>query len=79
MFCKARDPEVAEPPCLGAVGVEGPVDATAMREFSRHHCYFSGGPFLVHATDPEVLGAVRRGDCWLSRLESEWWLGFDPS
>jgi len=35
-----------------------------------------GGWSLAHARDPEIVAAIQRGDAFLSRLESEWWIPF---
>lgn len=35
-----------------------------------------GGWSLAHARDLEIVAAIQKGDAFLSRLESEWWIPF---
>ncbi len=35
-----------------------------------------GGWMMVHARDHEIVAAIQRGDAFISRLESEWWIPF---
>lgn len=36
--------------------------------------YSSSGWVLVHARDPELLGAILAGHAFLTRLDAEWWI-----
>ncbi len=61
----------------GSVAVSGQLDPPSVRAYSDGRCLFhdGGGSWtLVHARDSDVAGAIHRGDAFLSRLESEWWI-----
>ena len=62
----------------GADAIEGLVDPAFVREYADRHCYFTTDDswFLIHSRDPELRAAMHRGDCFVSRMEAEWWLGF---
>ena len=66
----------------GTVAVVGQSEQRWLREITDAHatsgCLSLG--MLIHAKDPEIAGAVQRGDSLLSPLDGEWWLRFasDP-
>jgi hypothetical protein len=66
----------------GAVAVTGQSEPRWLREITDAHATFGCHSLgvLIHAKDPEISGAVQRGDSSLSRLDGEWWLRFaaDP-
>ena len=59
----------------GVVALTGRLDPRHLSEmygpFSVKH---TGNWFLVHAREPELERAVHKGEAFLTRLESEWWL-----
>jgi hypothetical protein len=73
LFAEARE--------AGADAVEGLMDPPLMREYSAAGCFFRSdhSTFLLHARDESLAAAVRSGDCFLSRMEGEWWIGVDPT
>jgi hypothetical protein len=62
---------------LGAVGVQGRVEAHLLAPLSHRKCVFhpSGYLAVVHARDPEILHVIRSGHALLTRLEGDWWNG----
>lgn len=70
LFCDARN--------QGAVAVAGQLELDWMQTLSERRCLFhhslDGSWCLVHSRDPEIRLAIHRGDCFLSRLEGEWWI-----
>lgn len=64
----------------GAVAVAGQVDPAHMQALSDANCVFrldrNTGGVRLHSRRPEVLQTVLRGDAFLTRLESEWWIPF---
>lgn len=64
----------------GAVAISGQVDPAYMQALSDAHCVFrldrNSGGVRLHTRRPEVLQAILRGDAFLTRLESEWWIPF---
>ncbi len=57
------------------VGVMGAIEPGAVTEFSNNQClFFVRNIYTVaYSQDREILGALLRGDAFLSRLEGEWW------
>lgn len=64
----------------GAHALAGLADPRSLREYSARHCYFGNDAswFLIHAKGPVLRAALHRGDCLISRMEGEWWIGFEP-
>jgi hypothetical protein len=64
----------------GAEALSGRLDPRLMREMTNRYCRFdgAGGWTMVHTSDQELLLAVCRGDIFLSRLEGELCLFFQP-
>jgi hypothetical protein len=66
----------------GACAVAGQIDPRHMKDYARAGCRFMwpGYTLLAASRRPELMGAIHRGDAWLTRLEGEWWARFsDPS
>jgi len=65
----------------GTVALSGRLDPRFMRDLSERHClfHFGGSWMLVHSRNSELLQAIHRGDAFLTRLEGEWWIGFQES
>lgn len=65
----------------GAVAVAGQVDPVYMQALSDAYCVFrldrNSGGVRLHSRHPEVLQTILRGDAFLTRLESEWWIPFE--
>ena len=57
------------------VAVMGAIDPATVKEFSENQClFFVRNTYMVaYSQDQEILGALLRGDAYLSRLEGEWW------
>ena len=64
----------------GALALTGRLDPRHMRELTNKHCRFDseGGWTMVHSRDQELLQTIYRGDAWLSRLEGEQCLLYQP-
>lgn len=66
----------------GSVAVAGQAEPRWLREITDAQASLSCNSLgvLVHARDGEIVGAIQRGDAFLSRLDGEWWLRFgaDP-
>ncbi len=64
----------------GASVLAGRLDPRLMREMSNKRCRFDsqGGWTMVHSNDPDLLQAIHSGDAWLSRLEGEWCMLYQP-
>ena len=64
----------------GALALTGRLDPRHMRELTSKHCRFDseGGWTMVHSRDPELLQSIYRGDAWLSRLEGERCMLYQP-
>jgi hypothetical protein len=64
----------------GAAALAGRLDPRLMRELTNRHCRFDGegGWTMVHSNDSELLQAIHCGDAWLSRLEGEWCMLYQP-
>ena len=62
----------------GAVLVEGRADGQQMPLFGKRRdvVLHQGSWVLAHSRDPGVMEAVQQGDCFLSRLDGEWWMRF---
>lgn len=64
----------------GAVAVSGQVDPAYMQALSDAHCMFrldrNSGGVRLHSRREDVLQTILRGDAFLTRLESEWWIPF---
>lgn len=62
----------------GATALEGRMEPKLARALGeRHSLFLSTSVYaLLHSRDPEVLGALARGDAFFSRLEGEWWMRF---
>lgn len=65
----------------GVVAVSGRLEPRFMQALSRKYCLFDwdGRWMLVHSRDSGLLQAIHRGDAFLTRLEGEWWIGFQES
>ena len=62
----------------GAVVATGAMDPHLCAALSENHCTFhrpDDSWTLMHSDDPQILSAIHSGDAFLSRLESEWWIG----
>ena len=57
------------------VAVMGAIEPGAVKEFSENKCLFfvRNTHMVAYSQDQEILGALLRGDAFLSRLEGEWW------
>lgn len=64
----------------GALALTGRLDPRHMRELTSKRCRFhsADGWTLVHSRDQELLQIIYRGDAWLSRLEGEWCMLYQP-
>jgi hypothetical protein len=64
----------------GAVELTGRLDPRHMRELTNKRCRFdsAGGWTMVQSRDQELLQTIYRGDAWLSRLEGEWCMLYQP-
>ena len=62
----------------GAAALRGRLDPRRVDEHASRRCWFAreGRCTLVHSREPGVLGAFRRGEAFLSRMEGEWWTRF---
>jgi hypothetical protein len=62
----------------GATAAHGRFDPSIAAALSRHHCWLRAeGPWMAfHSRDAEVAAALQQGDAFFSRLDGEWWLGF---
>jgi len=63
----------------GLTAVSGQLDPRFLPALGAKHCLFTRGDgswLMAYSRDPEVLGAIHRGDALLTRLEAEWWIGF---
>jgi hypothetical protein len=63
----------------GAIAVSGQLDPAFFHTLAARDCVFhhdGGSWFLIHSRNPEILQAIHRGDAFLGRLESEWWISF---
>lgn len=62
----------------GATAVSGQLDPPFMQAFSDTYCVFhrDASWVLVHSKHPEVLDVILQGDAFLTRMEGEWWIGF---
>lgn len=62
----------------GAAALVGRMEPAMAQVFSDKRCPLQCGPHwvLVHSRRPELLGALLRGEAFLSRLEGEWCLRF---
>jgi hypothetical protein len=58
----------------------GRLDPRLMSEMTNKRCRFDGrgGWTMIHSNDPELLLDIYRGDAWLSRLEGEWCMLYQP-
>lgn len=65
----------------GAAAVSGQLDPPFMDAFADAYCVFhkDGSWILVESRHPDVLDAIFRGDAFLTRLEGEWWIGFEST
>lgn len=61
-----------------AAVVTGQIEPSLLSELSDSYSDFRCKTLgvLIHASDPSLLAAVERGDCFVSRLEGEWWMRF---
>ncbi len=66
----------------GSVAVMGQAEPLWLRQLTDAQASLSCNSLgvLVHSRDRDIVGAVQRGDAFLSRLDGEWWLRFgaDP-
>lgn len=62
----------------GATALEGRMEPRLARALGERHSLFLATSVyaLLQARDPQVLGALARGDAFFSRLEGEWWMRF---
>jgi len=62
----------------GVITLSGQLEPRFMPELLKKYCLFNSHlPWmLVHSNKPELLQAIHRGDAFLTRLEGEWWIGF---
>jgi hypothetical protein len=62
----------------GATAVRGRFEPQHGMELSRLNCWLrTEGPWTVfHTRDTEIAAALQQGDAFFSRLDGEWWLGF---
>jgi hypothetical protein len=65
----------------GVIALSGRLDPAFVKELSDSYCLFHArGPWmLIHSRKPELLGAIQRGDAFLTRLEGEWCARFQVS
>jgi GNAT superfamily N-acetyltransferase len=60
----------------GAAAVRGRVEPALVGAFAtRRYIFRLGEIMLVHSRDREFLAAIGSGDCQLTRLDGEWWMG----
>jgi hypothetical protein len=66
----------------GSVAVTGQAEPRWLRDITDAQASLSCNSLgvLVHSRNRDIVGAVQRGDAFLSRLDGEWWLRFgaDP-
>jgi hypothetical protein len=57
------------------VAVMGGMETSAVKEFSENQCMFFLRSMctVAYSQDREIIGALTRGDAFISRLEGEWW------
>lgn len=63
----------------GAIAISGQLDPAFFHTLAARDCLFhhdGGSSFLIHSRNPEILQAIHRGEAFLTRLESEWWISF---
>lgn len=62
----------------GVIALSGRLESRFIRELSRKYCLFGCNAtwMLVHSRNAELLQAIHRGDAFFTRLEGEWWIGF---
>ena len=62
----------------GVVGLSGRIEPRFLPEFSRKTVFLYCGStqIVAHSRDPDLLNDIYRGDAYLTRLESEWWIPF---
>lgn len=60
----------------GAAAVHGRLEPQLLDALARRRCVFgwSGGA-LIQARDPALLGVLLSSQCWLGRMDGEWWMG----
>lgn len=60
----------------GAAAVGGRLEPQLLGALSRRKCIFgwSGGA-LIHSKNPALLGVLLSSQCWLGRMDGEWWMG----
>jgi hypothetical protein len=62
----------------GMIALVGRIDPPLLATYTARGCFFHhrGHWMLVYSRDTEVAEALHRGDVFLSRLESEWYMRF---
>jgi hypothetical protein len=62
----------------GAVAVEGRADGRQVGTFGKRAdvALRQGSWVLGHSRNPSLMQALQQGDCYLSRLDGEWWMRF---
>lgn len=67
----------------GAAAISGQVDPAFMQALSDTQCVFrldgNTGGVRLHSRRQDVLQTFLRGDAFLTRLESEWWIPFEQT
>ncbi len=60
----------------GAAAVRGRLDPRHAQELTNRLCWLRTDDTwaLVHSRHADIMGAIQRGEAFLSRLEGEWWL-----
>lgn len=60
----------------GAAAVRGRLEPHLVEPLSRRRCLFGwSGNALLHSRDPQLLGLMLSGECWLERMDGEAWMG----
>jgi hypothetical protein len=62
----------------GATALSGRMDPRYVEHMPDAARFQAGNRFLVHARDEELRRALQGPDLFLTRLESEWWIPFQP-
>jgi hypothetical protein len=64
----------------GATALSGRIEPRFMQQFwEKNSVYqYRGYWMLIHSKQPELLEAIQRGDAFLTRLEGEWCMRFQP-
>ena len=60
----------------GAAAVTGRLEPQLAEALSKRKCILRwSGTVLVHSRKPELLGVLLSSQCWLGRMDGDWWMG----